>query len=218
KRGDADFNVAVVEMRKEATLNNWKGVATLNGKRIEIDSIIFLAISSKLVFIEDINLYLDNKLKTPKEDIEVLKNCRMLRRIAWEDFKAEVAPPLSTVTKIINDNLFLQMVKISVDELNVELANTLSKCKRLHTIDLYTQKYTNGFFTALLGSPEESMVKTVDFHYFNYEWGKRTRKIIFSNFDYETNREEIIKYITEEDVDAIIKAGNIHLKVCFYTN
>ncbi|KAI5174808.1 hypothetical protein PAEPH01_2098 [Pancytospora epiphaga] len=207
EHGNANFKDVLEKMKKEATMNNWKGVTEFMCMCIKIDSVIFHAISSKLVSIESICLYLDDELITYKGETEILRNCQMIRDISLVDNKDGMFLPLSIVINIIRDNPFLQMVDMSVDELNIDLANLLSECVYLHSIDLRAKKYTDGFFETLLKNPKESMLKYVDIYYFNHERENCKRKAIHFNYKDLDIRKRIIKYMTEEDVDAIIRAG-----------
>ncbi|KAI5169367.1 hypothetical protein PAEPH01_0653 [Pancytospora epiphaga] len=219
EHGNANFKDVLEKMGKEATMNNWKGVTKLRSIYIKIDSVIFLAISSKLVSIESIRLYLANKLRIGEGETEILNRCQMIREITLVDNTDRAFLPLSIVINIIRDNLFLQKVEMSVDELNIDLANLLSECAYLHSIDLHVKKYTDGFFETLLKKPKESMLKFVDIYYFNHKRVNRKEEPISFSYNNLDRRERIIKYMTEEDVDAIIRAGeeNVCTDVYFYT-
>ncbi|KAI5169270.1 hypothetical protein PAEPH01_0576 [Pancytospora epiphaga] len=219
KHEDSNFKDVLEKMKKEATINNWKGVTEFMCMCIKIDSVIFYAISSKLVSIESIRLYLGNKLRIGEGETEILNRCQMIREITLVDNTDRAFLPLSIVINIIRDNPFLQKVEMSVDELDIDLANLLSECAYLHTINLRVKKYTDGFFATLLKKPKESMLKYVDIYYFNHERENCKRKAIYFNSKDSDIRERIIKYITEEDADAIIRAReeNVFTRVYFYT-
>ncbi|KAI5175446.1 hypothetical protein PAEPH01_2154 [Pancytospora epiphaga] len=141
----------------------------------------------------------------------------MIREIKLVDYKDRVFLPLSIVINLIRDNPYLQKVEMSVDELNIELANLLSECAYLHTIDLRAKKYTAGFFATLLKTTEESALKFVSIYYSNnHERENCKEEISFSNIRNRTNSEEIRRYFDNKDVDASIRARDIHVRVYFY--
>ncbi|KAI5173110.1 hypothetical protein PAEPH01_1851, partial [Pancytospora epiphaga] len=214
---NANFKDVLEKIGKEATINNWKGVTELDRTRIKMDTVIFLAISSKLVFIESICSYLDDELIKYKGETEILRNCQMIKEIILVDHKDRAFLPLSTAINIIRDNPFLQVVNLSVDELNIEFANLLSECGYLCVINLRAKKYTDGFLATLLRTTEKSVLRFVGIHYFNYESENRKTKISFSNLETRTNREEISRYFDNKDVSAIIRALDVHVEVYFYT-
>ncbi|KAI5168738.1 hypothetical protein PAEPH01_0379 [Pancytospora epiphaga] len=215
---DINFKAVLETMKKEATINNWKGVTALNGGCIWTESGIFFAVSSKLVFIESLSLYVNDELRMYEREIEILKNCQRIREIALDNYKGRMFLPLPTVINIINANPFLQVVDMSVDKLNIDLANKLLKCENLHTINLRVRNYTGGFIATLLKKPKETALRSVEFYYCNYEEENCKGEVMFLNFNDKGIRERVIKYITEEDADAIIRAReeNVCTNVYFY--
>ncbi|KAI5169399.1 hypothetical protein PAEPH01_0681, partial [Pancytospora epiphaga] len=221
KYEDANFNDVIEEMQREAIVNNWKGITDLSDRYVKIDSVMFLVFSSKLFFIETIDLYSSTKLETHEEYIEILKNCQMLKKITMERHelmrKREYAfLPLSIASSIIHDKPFLQTVEMFIDELNIDFANLLLKCEYLHEIVLHTQKYTDGFFATLLENPKKNALTSVDFHHYDCNREIHEGDVIFYNFNNRSNMEEIGNYLAEKDVDVIVKAREAHVHIHLY--
>ncbi|KAI5170449.1 hypothetical protein PAEPH01_1438 [Pancytospora epiphaga] len=216
---NANFKDVLEKIGKEATINNWKGVTEWKCSRIKIDSVIFLAISSKLVFIESIYSHLDDELRIHEGETEILNNCQMIKKITLVNTEDRVFLPLSIVINIICDNSYLQVVDMSVDELNIDFADLLLECTRIHTIKFRVKKYTDGFFATLLKKPKETGLRSIEVYYCNYENENCKGKVICLNSKDSDIREKIIKYINEEDADAIIRAReeNVFTSVYFYT-
>ncbi|KAI5174977.1 hypothetical protein PAEPH01_2111, partial [Pancytospora epiphaga] len=217
---DAGFDDIIVEMRKEATLNNWKGVEALDNYRIIMSSVIFLAVSSKLVFIESISLCLGDELRTNIEDMEMLKNCQMLKRITLKNDTAKGTFLSSTVINMINDKSLLQKINVPINELNIDFANSLLKCENLYKVEIYFKKNTEGFFATLLEKSKESALRDVGVYYVDNEKMRNIEKEI--NFSTSCNRawkEGIRKYLSKEDANAFIETRDedVRVKVCLYT-
>ncbi|KAI5174978.1 hypothetical protein PAEPH01_2112 [Pancytospora epiphaga] len=218
---DTGFDDIVVEMRKEATLNNWKGVEALDNYRIIMSSAIFLSISSKLVFIKSISLYLDDELRTNIEDMEMLKNCQMLKEITLKNDTAKGTFLSSTVINMINDKSLLQIISVPINELNIDFANSLLKCKNLYKVRIYFKKNTEGFFATLLKKSKESALRDVGVYYVDNEKMRNIRKeITFSTSDDRARKEGIRKYLSEEDANAFIEARceDVYVKVRLCTD
>ncbi|KAI5176525.1 hypothetical protein PAEPH01_2333, partial [Pancytospora epiphaga] len=218
---DAGFDDIIVEMRKEATLNNWKGVEVLNNRRIIMNSAIFLAISSKLVFIKRISLYLDDELRTNIEDMEMLKNCQMLKEVTLMNGTTEGAFLSSTVINMINDKSLLQIIIVPINELNIDFANLLLKCENLYEVKICFKKNTEGFFATLLKKSKESALRDVEVYYVDNEKMRNIEKEInFSTSDDRAWKEGIRKYLSKEDANAFIEARgeDVRVKVCLCTD
>ncbi|KAI5173401.1 hypothetical protein PAEPH01_1944, partial [Pancytospora epiphaga] len=210
-----NFNDVLAGISKEATLNNWKGITELKCRCTEIDAVILLAISPKLVSIESIGLYLDDESKIYEDGMRMLKNCQMLREILLTNFKGKVFLSSMAAINLVHDKPFLQMIDISIDELNIGFVNLLLKCEYLHTLKLRVQKRTDDFFVTLLGNSKKNALRFINVYYSNYERKHRKSEIIFSNIDGRTSREVIKNEFNRKDVSAIIRAGemNIHVKI-----
>ncbi|KAI5176656.1 hypothetical protein PAEPH01_2418 [Pancytospora epiphaga] len=137
------------EMQREATLSNWKGVGKISIWPIDINSALFIAISSKLVFVKNVMLDICTESTLNYDRLEILKNCLALREINWRNCGLRVCLPLSASTSLVNNKPLLQRIEMTVKNLSSELANALLKARYLHTIDLYAEKYSDGFFETL---------------------------------------------------------------------
>ncbi|KAI5173011.1 hypothetical protein PAEPH01_1838 [Pancytospora epiphaga] len=145
----------------------------------------------------------------------------MLNKIAFVDNSTvEFSFLSSSVIDKFQNNSFLQMINISINELDIYLANSLLNYEHIYTIVLRVREYRDGFFAALLKNTKERPLRFLKVCYFNYDRENCNNEMIFSNFDDMGNMEEIIKHISEQDVEAIIKAREeeVHVEICFYTS
>ncbi|KAI5168737.1 hypothetical protein PAEPH01_0378 [Pancytospora epiphaga] len=215
---NANFTDLVTEMKNEATLNNWKGVTSLNSWCVVVNSALFLAVSSKLIFIDSIILHLCDKLKKHKYSREILENCLMLREIRWVYCDRGKYLPLSSAVNIISDKPLLQVIEMPISDLSIEFSNTLTRCRHLHTIKLHVQKYRDGFLATLFKESGMSAMKFVKIFFGPKSWCHLDGH--FSEFTENANTEGIIKYIRKEDADAIAEAkeNGVHLNIRFFIN
>ncbi|KAI5168408.1 hypothetical protein PAEPH01_0105 [Pancytospora epiphaga] len=217
--GDTDFDGVVADLKLEATLNNWKGIRALSNWCVEIDSAIFLAVSSRLVFIESISLSLCNELRGYKEDTEILKNCLMLREIKWTHCNESKCMPLSMAINIIDDKPLLQIIGMFVDDFSIEFSSLLSECEYVYKIVLHTQKYKNGVFKVLFEDCKTCVFKSVEVSFGAKRWYfSMNFTICFA--DNGNAEGKIRRFLSKEDMDAIIEAREegIHVSISLFVD
>ncbi|KAI5176456.1 hypothetical protein PAEPH01_2303, partial [Pancytospora epiphaga] len=211
-----ESNETAMEIRKEAKLNNWKGLTKFNSWYHDINSVLFLGISSQLVFTEEIIIEPRRKLEISGE-IGILENCHQLQKIKCVNHKSSAYVPTVIAIRALKSKLMLREIEMHVESLTKELGTALVECKHLHNIILCAEMYEEGFFAVLFNECGRSFMRRVEVYIGGMSWCYSVR--VYGTAAENANNEAIIKYIGREDTDAIMKAREegvfVEIRFCF---
>ncbi|KAI5182288.1 hypothetical protein PAEPH01_2883, partial [Pancytospora epiphaga] len=200
--GEKEFDDVVLKMKNEGTMNNWKGLVKFGIWGVDINSPLFCAVSSRLVFIKSISLETKLIPELAEGEVKMLENCLMLREIKWRLHIGYMCPTQSIAIGVINNKPLLQSIDILVDRFTSDITKTLLEYKYLHTINLYVKGRIDGGLTELLRKDifENTLLRSVNIQ--ADDNGKVSHIPCMCSEDaVNFDEEKVRRYICKEDMD-----------------